>query len=83
MTTEKPRKHVLLTAAFLACLASLPALGADGDTSTFEGLITRISGDTITIKDRNNVEHAITLTAETTYKKRVCLAAVRFERAER
>ena len=83
MTTEKPRKHVLLTAAFLACLASLPALGADGDTSTFEGLITRISGDTITIKDSNNVEHAITLTPETTYKKRVGLAAVRFERAER
>lgn len=83
MTTKKPRKHVLLTAAFVACLASLSAWGADGDARTFEGLITRISGDTVTIKDSNNVEHAITLTPATTYKKRVGLAAVRFERAER
>ena len=83
MITKKPRQHLVLIAAFLACLAALPAFAADGDKSTFEGLITRIEGDSVTIKDTNNAEHTITLTPDTEYKMRVGLAAVRYERAER
>lgn len=83
MTINKPRKHLVLTAAFVACLAALPAIAADGDKSTFEGLITRIDGDSVTLRDSSNAMHTITLTPETTYKKRVGLAAVRFERMEK
>lgn len=83
MTINKPRKHLVLTAVFVACLAALPTFAADGDKSTFEGLITRIDGDAVTLKDSNNAEHTITLTPETAYKKRVGLAAVRFEKAEK
>jgi outer membrane protein OmpA-like peptidoglycan-associated protein len=73
----------MLVAAFVAILAASPAFAADGDKSTFEGLITGISGDTITIKDANNAEHTINLTPDTHIKMRKGLAAVRYESVEK
>lgn len=68
MNTEKPRKHLMWVAAFVAILAALPAFAADGDKSTIKGLITAIQGDTITVKDANNVQQTITVSPATTYK---------------
>lgn len=83
MNTKKGQRHLVLVAAFVALLAALPVLAADGDKSTFEGLITAIQGDSVTIKDANNTEHTITLTPATVYKMRKGLAAVRYEQTER
>jgi len=83
MNTKKGHKHLVWVAAFVAILAALPVFAADGDKSTFEGLITAMNGDSVTIKDANNVEHTINLTPATEYKMRKGLAAVRYERTER
>jgi outer membrane protein OmpA-like peptidoglycan-associated protein len=82
MTTRNRRKHLLLTAAFVALLATLPASAADGDKSTVKGLITAVNGNQVTVKDSNNVEHVITLTSQTTYKKTKGLTGVVHEKAE-
>ena len=42
-----------------------------------------MTGDTVTVRDGNNVDHTITLTATTEIKKKEGLAAVRFERMEK
>lgn len=83
MNITKGQKHLVLTAALAAVLAVLPAFAADGDKSTFTGLITAIQGDTITIKDSNNAEHRINVTPATTIKMKKGLAAVRYENAEK
>ena len=83
MNIKKLQKDLMLVAALVAILAALPAFAADGDKSTFTGLITAIDGDSVTLKDSNNAEHTITLTPATVYKKKVGLAAVRYEKAEK
>lgn len=82
MNIKKTRKHLLVT-ALVTVLAALPAFAADGDKSKIEGLITSVQGDTITIKDGNNATQTITVSADTVYKKKKGLAAIRFERAEK
>lgn len=82
MKTQKPQKHMMLAAALVGMLAALPAFAADGDKSTVRGLITSVQGDTVTIKDTNNVEHSFTVTPETTYKKTKGLTGVVHERVE-
>jgi outer membrane protein OmpA-like peptidoglycan-associated protein len=67
----------------IACMAmSMTSIAADGDKSTIKGLITAIDGNTVTVRDGNNVDHRITLTSATEIKKKEGLAAVRFERVE-
>ena len=84
MARSTASKHTFWIAALLALLAIAPmAFAADGDKSTVKGLITAIDGDTVTVRDGNNVDHAITLTSATEIKKKEGLAAVRFERMER
>lgn len=82
MDTRYFQKRALLATAFVALLAMLPAFAADGDKSEIKGLITAVSGNTITVKDGNNVEHVITLSPETTYKKTKGLTGVVHEKAE-
>lgn len=81
MNTKKPQ-HLMWIAAFVAILAALPAFAADGDKSTMKGLITAVQGDTITIKDTNNVAHTITVSPATTYKKTKGLTGVVHEKVE-
>ena len=83
MNIKKGQKHLVLAAALVAVLAVLPAFAADGDKSSFTGLITDISGDTITIKDSNNAEHKINVTPATSYRMKKGLAAVRYENAQK
>lgn len=81
--STKRQKYLMLVAAFVTLLVALPVFAADGDESTFKGLITAIEGDTVTIKDGNNADHTITLTPDTVYKKKKGLAAIRFETVEK
>ena len=83
MNIQKPKKHLVLVAALVAILAAMPVYAAEGDKSTFTGLITAIDGDSVTIKDQNNNEHTITLTPDTVYKMRRGMASVRYEQAEK
>jgi OmpA-OmpF porin, OOP family len=83
MNTEKPQKHLMLAAVLVGILAALPAFAADGDKSTFTGLITAVEGDSITIKDANNAEHTITVTPDTVFKMKKGLTAVRYEKVEK
>ncbi|KGQ19423.1 Outer membrane protein, OmpA/MotB family [Lysobacter dokdonensis DS-58] len=77
-------KHTLWIAGLVALFAFAPMVfAADGDKSTVKGLITAIDGDTVTVRDGNNVDHKITLTDATEIKKKEGLAAVRFERMQR
>lgn len=73
----------LLRAAVLgALLVALPAAAADGDKTKIKGLITAVQGDTITVKDGNNVEQTVTVSADTAYKKTKGLSGVVHEKAE-
>lgn len=83
MNTKKPQKHLVLAAAFVAILAALPAFAADGDKSKLKGLITAIQGDTVTIKDVNNVEKTITVSPTTTYTMKKGLVGARSENVEK
>jgi len=75
-------KHLLLTSAFVALLATTTALAADGDKSTIKGLITAVDGNHVTVRDTNNVDHVITLTSDTTFKKTKGLTGVVHEKVE-
>lgn len=83
MATKPRQKHLLLTAAFVALLAALPASAADGDKSTIKGLITSIKGDTIVVRDTNNVDHTINVTPDTVYKMKKGMAALRYETVQK
>lgn len=83
MNINKRQKYLKLAAAFVAILAALPAFAADGDKSKIKGLITGIQGDTLTIKDVNNAEIAITLAPTTTYKMKKGLVGARSEQVQR
>jgi outer membrane protein OmpA-like peptidoglycan-associated protein len=77
---EHSRKALLVAA--IAVSISITALAADGDKSKIKGLITAIDGDTITVKDQNNVEQKITLSPTTTYKRTKGLTGVINEKSE-
>lgn len=68
IATPNPRR--LLRAAMLAVmLVALPAAAADGDKTKIKGLVTAVQGDTITVKDADNVEQTVTVSADTVFKK--------------
>jgi outer membrane protein OmpA-like peptidoglycan-associated protein len=79
---SKRSNNAIWIAVLAALLAALPVFAADGDKSSVKGLITAIDGNTVTVRDQNNVDHKITLTSATEIKKKEGLAAVRFERVE-
>lgn len=83
MNTWRSRKYLMFTAALVAVLATLPALAADGDKGTIKGMITAIQGDTITVKDANNVQQDITVSQGTTYKSTKGLTGVVHHKVER
>jgi outer membrane protein OmpA-like peptidoglycan-associated protein len=66
MNIKKRLRHLLLGAATAVLLVGTPAFAQD--TGHIKGLITAVEGNTITIKDSNNVTQTITLTPETTVK---------------
>jgi OOP family OmpA-OmpF porin len=82
MNTRTRQTRFIFLAALVALLAVLPALAADGDESTIKGLITAVQGNTITVKDANNVERKITVSPATTYKKTKGLTGVIHEKVE-
>lgn len=82
MTTSKRPQHAMLIAALVALLAALPAFGADGDKATVRGMITSIQGNTITVKDANNVERTIMVSSGTRYKKTKGLTGAINEKVE-
>ena len=83
MNTKKPRKYLMLVTAFVVLLVALPGYAADGDKSTIKGLITSIQGDTIVVRDTNNVDHTINVSADTVYKKKKGMAALRYETVQK
>ncbi|MBF6024181.1 OmpA family protein [Lysobacter niastensis] len=76
------KKQLMFAAALAAILAALPAFAADGDKSKIKGLITAVQGNTITVKDANNVEQTITVSPATKYKKTKGLTGVVHEKVE-
>ena len=84
-TWKRTRQAVLMFAftALLATLAAAPSFAADGDKSTIKGVISAVDGDTLTVKDQNNVDRKVQLTPTTEFKMKKGLAAVRYERVER
>ena len=82
MNTEKPQKHLMLAAVLVGILAALPAFAAEGDKSNIKGLITAVHGDTITVKDANNVEQTIKVSPSTVYYKTKGLTGALRDRAE-
>ncbi|GAA5066838.1 OmpA family protein [Lysobacter panacisoli] len=82
MSIQKLRSPLILTVALASALAAVSAFAADGDKSKIKGLITSVQGDTIVVKDANNVEQTITLSPSTTYKKTKGLTGVVHEKVE-
>jgi len=75
-------KSLSLAAALTAVLATSSASAADGGKSKIKGLITSVQGNTIVVKDANNVEQTITLSPTTTYKKTKGLTGVVHDKVE-
>jgi outer membrane protein OmpA-like peptidoglycan-associated protein len=85
MTTSNKttkNRNLVLSTAIMAVLAVMSANAADGDKSKVKGLITRVQGDSITIKDTNNAEIVITVSADTSIKKTKGLTGVVFEKVQ-
>lgn len=61
-------KHWWLAVATAAVLVAPPAFAADGEGTNIKGLITAVEGNTITLKDSNNVTKTITVTPNTEVK---------------
>jgi len=68
MNVRNKLSQLLLAGATAALLVAAPVFGADGDRSSIKGLITAVQGNTITVKDADNVARMITLTPDTTVK---------------
>ena len=72
-----------LVVGLVALFAAMPSFAADGDKSTIKGLITSIQGDTIVVRDTNNVDHTISVTPDTVYKMKKGMAALRYETVQK
>ena len=73
-------KKALIATAMAGLLAALPAL-ADG--TKLKGMITKISGDTVTIRDANNATQTFTISGDTVFKKTKGLTGVVYDKVER
>jgi OOP family OmpA-OmpF porin len=65
MKTRKHAKTTMLAAA-IALLIALPALAEE---MKLKGMITKVQGDTVTIKDSSNAVQTFSLSGDTVYKK--------------
>jgi outer membrane protein OmpA-like peptidoglycan-associated protein len=82
MNTRALHPRLAMAAALVAFLLALPAFAADGGKSKIKGLITSVQGNTIVVKDANNVDQTITLSPTTTYKKTKGLTGVVHDKVE-
>ncbi len=82
MKTSKPQKHLMLATALVTILAATSAFAADGDKSKIKGLITAVNGNTLTVKDGNNAEQTINVSADTKLKKTKGLTGVIHSKVE-
>ena len=82
MNTSKPHKHLMLATALVTILAATSAFAADGDKSKIKGLITGVNGNTLTVKDGNNAEQTINVSADTKLKKTKGLTGVIHSKVE-
>jgi outer membrane protein OmpA-like peptidoglycan-associated protein len=82
MSTVSQSRRLLRAVVLAVALAALPAAAADGDKTKIKGLVTAVHGDTITVKDGNNVEQTITVSADTVYKKTKGLTGAIHEKVE-
>jgi len=73
-------KTTLLATAIAALLASATAMA---DEMKLKGMITKVSGDTVTIKDTNNAEQTFTISGDTVFKKTKGLTGVVHDKVER
>jgi outer membrane protein OmpA-like peptidoglycan-associated protein len=80
MSTPHSRR-LLRAAVFAVALIALPALAADEAKTRIKGLVTAVQGDTITVKDGNNVEQKIAVSSDTVLKKTKGLTGVIHEKA--
>jgi len=62
-------RQLFFAGSTAALLVAMPALAQAGGETNIKGLITGVAGNTITIKDSNNVTQTITLTPNTTVKE--------------
>lgn len=83
MSTIPHYRRVLRAFVLAVALVALPAAAADGDKTRIKGLVTAVQDDTITVRDGNNVEQTITLSADTVYKKTRGLTGAIHEKVER
>jgi outer membrane protein OmpA-like peptidoglycan-associated protein len=77
---KKFMKTTLLATTVAALLASAAALA---DEVKLKGMITKVSGDTVTIKDTNNAEQTFTISGDTVFKKTKGLTGVVHDKVER
>jgi len=80
MKFRKRAKTVLIATAIAGLLAALPALAEE---MKLKGMITKVSGDTVTIKDANNEMQTFTLSGDTVFKKTKGLTGVMHDKVER
>jgi len=82
MNTLSHSRRLLRAAVLAVALVALPAAAADEGKTKIKGLITAVHGDTITVKDGNNAEQTIALSADTVYKKTKGLTGAIHEKVE-
>jgi outer membrane protein OmpA-like peptidoglycan-associated protein len=80
MKFRKRAKTALIATAIAGLIAALPAL-ADG--TKLKGMITKVQGDVVTIKDTNNAEQTFNISADTVFKKTKGLTGVVHDKVER
>jgi OOP family OmpA-OmpF porin len=79
MKIRKQAKTTMLAAA-IALLIAMPALAEE---MKLKGMITKVQGDTVTIKDTNNAKQSFTLSGDTKIKKTKGLTGVINEKVEK
>jgi outer membrane protein OmpA-like peptidoglycan-associated protein len=80
MNFRKRAKTTVLAAAVMTLLAVMPALA---DEVKLKGLITKVQGDTITIRDANNASQTFNISGDTVFKKTKGLTGVVHDKVER
>jgi OOP family OmpA-OmpF porin len=79
MKLSKNLKTTMLAAA-VALLLAVPALAEE---AKLKGMITKVQGDVVTVKDANNAEQSFTVNADTVYKKTKGLTGVVHDKVEK
>ena len=80
MKLRNQMKTTVLATALVAVLASAAALAEE---VKLKGMITKVQGDTVTIKDANNAEQSFNISGDTVFKKTKGLTGVVHDKVER